>query len=101
MQHFGQRQIMLRTDVLKDGMQGWINKLVYVAASIALSQAAGIAVLLAATLYALGKTFFWPSMLGVVAERFPKGGALTLNTGETRGGAVATRGDEDGAHPHR
>ncbi len=46
---------------------------------IALSQAAGLVVLGAATLYALGKTFFWPSMLGVVAERFPKGGALTLN----------------------
>ncbi len=25
------------------------------------------------------KTFFWPTMLGVVAEQFPKGGALTLN----------------------
>lgn len=33
----------------------------------------------AATIYALGKTFFWPTMLGVAAERFPKGGALTLN----------------------
>ena len=33
----------------------------------------------AATLYGIGKTFFWPTMLGVVAEQFPKGGALTLN----------------------
>jgi len=33
----------------------------------------------AATLYGVGKTFFWPTMLGVVAEQFPKGGALTLN----------------------
>ncbi len=33
---------------------------------------------LAATIYGLGKTFFWPTMLGVVSERFPKGGALTL-----------------------
>lgn len=33
----------------------------------------------AATLYALGKTFFWPTMLGVTAEQCPKGGALTLN----------------------
>jgi MFS family permease len=45
-----------------------------------LSQSAGIVVLVAATLYGLGKTFFWPTMLGVVAEQFPKGGALTLNT---------------------
>ena len=45
-----------------------------------LSKAAGIGILLAATLYAFGKTFFWPTMLGVVAEQFPKGGAMTLNT---------------------
>jgi hypothetical protein len=28
----------------------------------------------------VGQTFYWPSVLGFVAERFPKGGALTLNT---------------------
>jgi MFS family permease len=44
-----------------------------------LSKAAGFIIFFAATFYALGKTFFWPTMLGVVAERFPKGGALTLN----------------------
>jgi Major Facilitator Superfamily. len=44
-----------------------------------LSVSAGTAILIAATVYGLGKTFFWPTMLGVVAERFPKGGALTLN----------------------
>jgi len=33
----------------------------------------------AATLYAFGKTFFWPTMLGVTSEQCPKGGALTLN----------------------
>ena len=37
------------------------------------------AIFLAATLYGAGKTFFWPTMLGVVSEQFPKGGALTLN----------------------
>jgi len=36
-------------------------------------------IFVAATLYALGKTFFWPTMLGVVAEQTPRGGALTLN----------------------
>lgn len=45
----------------------------------ALSMATGILILAAATLYGFGKTFFWPTMLGVVAEQFPKGGALTLN----------------------
>ena len=47
---------------------------------IALSGASGTAIIFgAATLYALGKTFFWPTMLGVVSEQTPKGGALTLN----------------------
>ena len=37
------------------------------------------AIFAAATLYGVAKTYFWPTMLGVVAEQFPKGGALTLN----------------------
>lgn len=44
-----------------------------------LSASSGIMILVAATVFGLGKSFFWPTMLGVVAERFPKGGALTLN----------------------
>lgn len=44
-----------------------------------LSISSGIYILLAAVLYALGKTFLWGTMLGVVSERFPKGGALALN----------------------
>ncbi|MEM8953868.1 MAG: MFS transporter, partial [Verrucomicrobiota bacterium] len=44
-----------------------------------LSKAVGLSILIAATLYGFGKTFLWPTTLGVVAERFPKGGALTLN----------------------
>lgn len=44
-----------------------------------LSKATGATILIAATLYGIGKTFFWPTTLGVVAEQFPKGGALTLN----------------------
>lgn len=32
----------------------------------------------AATVFALGVCFFWPTMLGVVSERIPKGGALAL-----------------------
>jgi hypothetical protein len=35
-------------------------------------------ILVAATIYGVGKTFLWPTMLGVVGERFPKGGALTM-----------------------
>ena len=44
-----------------------------------LSFSAGWYIFAAATLYGLGKTFFWPTTLGVVAEQTPKGGALTLN----------------------
>ncbi|MEZ6149978.1 MAG: MFS transporter [Pirellulaceae bacterium] len=36
------------------------------------------AAIVALTIYGLGKTFFWPTMLAVVSERFPKGGAVTL-----------------------
>ncbi len=45
-----------------------------------LSAATGLTILAAATLYGVGKTFFWPTMLGVVSEQFPRGGAMTLNT---------------------
>src|SRR5204862_1163168 len=32
----------------------------------------------AATVFGVGITYYWPTMLGVTAERFPKGGALVL-----------------------
>jgi MFS family permease len=32
----------------------------------------------AATIFGIGIAYFWPTMLGVTAERFPKGGALLL-----------------------
>ena len=38
----------------------------------------GLIMLVAVTVYGIGKTFFWPTMLGVVGERFPKGGAITM-----------------------
>lgn len=47
---------------------------------MALSYSAGAIVWFAFILYAVGQTFYWPTVLGFVAERFPKGGALTLNT---------------------
>ena len=44
-----------------------------------LSTADGVVMcVIAATVYALGKTFLWPTMLGVVSDRFPKGGAITI-----------------------
>ena len=41
--------------------------------------AAPFMIFLAATCYGFGKTFFWPTTLGIVSEQFPKGGALTLS----------------------
>ncbi|MGD9904163.1 MAG: sugar MFS transporter [Vicinamibacterales bacterium] len=39
---------------------------------------AGVA-LLAATLFGAGKTFLWPTMIGITAEQFPRGGALLMS----------------------
>ncbi len=37
-----------------------------------------VACIVAASVYGVGKTFLWPTMLGVVSDRFPKGGAITI-----------------------
>lgn len=55
------------------------SSLLAIAGLYTLSFAQGLMVFAAATLYGVGKTFFWPTMLGVAAEQTPKGGALTLN----------------------
>jgi len=36
-------------------------------------------IVIAATVYSFGKSYFYPTMLGIVGEQFPKGGALTIN----------------------
>jgi MFS family permease len=49
---------------------------------LALSQTAhaGTATIFAAaTIFGVGITFFWPTILGLTSEQCPKGGALTLN----------------------
>ena len=33
----------------------------------------------AATVFGVGKTYFWPTMIGVTAEQFPRGGALLIS----------------------
>jgi len=37
-----------------------------------------LTIFLAATIFGVGKTYFWPTMLGMTSERFPKGGALLM-----------------------
>ena len=56
-----------------------ISAVLAIAGLYTLSFTAGILLFGAATLYGIGKTFFWPTTLGVVSEQTPKGGALTLN----------------------
>ena len=46
----------------------------------ALSFVSGFLVWIAFIFYAVGQTFYWPTVLGFVSEQFPKGGAMTLNT---------------------
>ena len=55
------------------------SALIAAAGLYSLSYSVGFAIIIAATIYALGKTFFWGTMLGVVSEQFPKGGVLALN----------------------
>ncbi len=38
----------------------------------------GLLLVLAASVYGIGKTFLWPTLLAVVSEQFPKGGAITI-----------------------
>ena len=58
-----------------------LSAILAIAGLVALSGSKGVVLIFgAATLYALGKTFFWPTMLGIVSEQTPKGGALTLNS---------------------
>ena len=59
-----------------------VSSALAIAGLLALSKTGGsglTAIFVAATLYGFGKTFFWPTMLGITAEQCPKGGALTLN----------------------
>ena len=62
------------------------------------------ALLAAATIYGVAKTFFWPTTLGVVSEQYPRGGALLLNAmggvgmiavGTIGGPAIGTVQDRD------
>ena len=50
---------------------------------IGLNLSAGIATFmgafLALTVYAVGKTFFWPTMLAVASDRFPRTGAIAIS----------------------
>jgi len=52
-------------------------------ASIGLNLVSGIetflGAILALSVYALGKTFFWPTMLAIIGDRFPRTGAIAIS----------------------
>lgn len=52
-------------------------------ACVGLNLTSGIAsfggAMLALTVYAVGKTFFWPTMLAVASDRFPRTGAIAIS----------------------
>ncbi len=54
-----------------------------VLAVVGLNLASGIttftSALIALGIYAVGKTFFWPTMLAVVGDRFPRSGAIAMS----------------------
>ncbi len=54
-----------------------------VLAAVGLNLVSGIATfggaVLALAVYALGKTFFWPTMLAVTSDRFPRTGAIAIS----------------------
>ena len=57
-----------------------VSSLFSIAGLYALSSVTGAAIFGAFVLYAVGQTFYWPTVLGFVSEQFPRGGAMTLNT---------------------
>ncbi len=57
-----------------------ISAAIAIAGLLLLGTVSGAAlVIVAVTIYAIGKTFLWSTTLGMVSEQFPKGGAITLN----------------------
>lgn len=57
-----------------------ISSFFSLAGLLVLSAVGGPLVILAFVLYAIGQTFYWPTVLGFASEQYPRGGALTLNT---------------------
>jgi MFS family permease len=64
----------------------WGSALLSALGLVALSFASGpVGAYAAATVWGIGVCFFWPTMLGVTSEQFPKGGALLLGLMGTAG----------------
>jgi len=93
--------VFVYVNVLLFGMRSFAGKLVHGRSPVAilwgsaLLSAVGLfalslartpaAAYAAATVWGVGVCFFWPTMLGVASEQFPKGGALVLGLMGTAG----------------
>src|SRR5688572_29013814 len=53
--------------------------LAFVGLRMASSMETFAAALIALGIYAVGKTFFWPTMLAVASDRFPRTGAVAIS----------------------
>jgi len=47
--------------------------------SLVPGQSSVLVAILASTVFAVGKSYLWPTMLGVTSEQFPRGGALLIS----------------------
>jgi len=64
----------------------WVSAAVSAVGLLALGSArSALPAYLAATVFAAGTCFFWPTMLAVASEQFPKGGAFALGMMGTAG----------------
>lgn len=57
----------------------WVSSIIAVIAIYMMSVATGGMVYVAAVLFAVGVMYFWPTMIGFVAEYIPKSGALGMS----------------------
>ena len=57
----------------------WVSSLLAVSGVYLMSQVSGVLVYPSAVLFALGVTYFWPTTVGLVAERVPNSGALGMS----------------------
>ncbi|MCY3019977.1 MAG: hypothetical protein NTW87_13240, partial [Planctomycetota bacterium] len=64
-----------------------VSSVVSTAGLLAMSYSSGVfAMFMAATVFGIGVTYYWPTMLGLTAEWFPKGGAFLLGIIGAAGG---------------
>jgi MFS family permease len=57
----------------------WLGSLPLPAEGAKAGSSAVFTAFAAATIFGVGKAYFWPTMLGITSEQFPRGGALLMN----------------------